>query len=109
MAAMAYNDTKLIVDECPDTLGPEHLAQFSEIGCVAFENALTADEITAVRSALTEITCQLLERAHRGEAELRLLRPRAAAAKPRASSLSVNRFIGTKSERPGGCTKPRGM
>ena len=68
---MADTDTKLIVDECPDTLGPDHLAQFSEIGCVAFENALTADEITAARSALTGITCQLLERAHRGEAELR--------------------------------------
>ena len=68
---MTETDTKLIVDECPDTLGPEHLAQFSEIGCVAFENALTADEITAARSALTGITCQLLERAHRGEAQLR--------------------------------------
>jgi len=68
---MADTDTKLIVDECPDTLSPEHLAQFSEIGCVAFENALTADEITAARSALTGITCQLLERAHRGEAQLR--------------------------------------
>ena len=51
---MAYTDTKLIVDECPDTLGPEHLAQFREIGCVAFENALSADEITAA-SAQTEL------------------------------------------------------
>ena len=68
---MAYTDAPLIVDECPDELSPGHFEQFREIGCLAFENALTPAEVAAARSALSEITCQLLERAHRGEAELR--------------------------------------
>ena len=68
---MPYTETKLIVEECPDTLGPEHIDQFGEIGCLAFENALTPDEVAAARAALTEITLGLLERAHRGEAEIR--------------------------------------
>ena len=67
---MAYTDATLTVEECPARLGPEHHEQFREIGCVAFENALTPDQVAAARMALTEITGQLLERAHRGDAVL---------------------------------------
>ena len=58
---MAYTDATLTVEECPARLGPEHHEQFREIGCVAFENALTPDQVAAARMALTEITGQLLE------------------------------------------------
>jgi hypothetical protein len=56
---------------CPDELSEVHLEQFREDGYVAFEGVLTADEVDAARSALSEITIALMERAQRGEAEIR--------------------------------------
>ena len=56
---------------CPDELSEAHLEQFREVGYLAFEGALTADEVEETRSALSEITVALLARAQRGEVEIR--------------------------------------
>ena len=56
---------------CPDTLSNDHITQFHEGGYLAFENGLTPDEVAASRAALSEITIGLLERALRGEADIK--------------------------------------
>ena len=68
---MPYVEASVPVIPCPDQLSPEHLEQFREVGCVAFEAVLTEAEVEAARSALTEITCRLMEKAQSGEAEIR--------------------------------------
>ena len=68
---MPYTETKVAIGECPESLSSEHFEQYREIGCVAFENVLTPDEVEATRTALSEIPRRLIQRAHRGEAELK--------------------------------------
>ena len=68
---MPYTETEIIIDQCPDALRPEHFEQYREIGCVAFENVLTPNEVEAARAALSEITCRLMQCAHRGEVEFK--------------------------------------
>jgi len=57
--------------DCPDALEEVHLAQYEELGYVAFERVLTAAEVEAARAALTEITQDLLREAAAGRAEVR--------------------------------------
>ena len=57
--------------DCPDALDAAHLAQYEELGFVAFENVLTAAEVEAARTALTEITQNLLRDAAQGRAEVK--------------------------------------
>ena len=57
-------------EDFPGELSQTHLDQFQESGYLAFENVLTQDEVEAARSALTEITIRLMERAQRGEAKI---------------------------------------
>ena len=68
---MTYAETAIAAGRCPDSLSAEDLEQYRRIGCIAFENALRLDEVEAARAALSEITRELMERAHRGAAELR--------------------------------------
>ena len=56
---------------CPDALSNDHITQFHEVGYLAFENVLTPAEVAASRAALSEITIGLLERALRGEADMK--------------------------------------
>jgi hypothetical protein len=68
---MPYTETEIAISQCPESLSAEHFEQYREIGCIAFENVLTPDEVEATRTALSEITRRLMQRAHRGEAELK--------------------------------------
>jgi len=61
--------------DCPDALDAEHLAQYEELGYVAFENVLTPAEVEAARAGLTEITQNLLKEAAQGRAEVREAAP----------------------------------
>jgi len=64
--------------DCPDAPDAGHLAQYEELGYVAFENVLTAEEVEAARAGLTEITQNLLKAAAQGKAEVREAAPGAA-------------------------------
>ena len=65
--------------DCPDALEATHLAQYEELGYVAFENVLTAAEVEAARAGLTEITQNLLREAAAGRAEV--IQPAPGAAR----------------------------
>ena len=56
-------------ESCPDELTAAHVELYREQGYLAFENALTPDEVNSAREALSEITRSLMQSAHRGEAE----------------------------------------
>ena len=61
-------DISMEVAEFPGELNVGHLEQFNESGYLAFEGVLNEDEIEEARSALTEISIRLMDRARRGEA-----------------------------------------
>ncbi|NKB72176.1 MAG: hypothetical protein GKR89_34290 [Candidatus Latescibacteria bacterium] len=61
----------IAIEQCPAVLEDEHFEQFRQTGCLAFENVLTAAEVEAARAALSQITREQMERAQRGEAQLR--------------------------------------
>ncbi len=63
--------SEVIAESCPDQLADSHRANFEAFGYVAFENVLSESEVQAARDALSEITCRLMEMAHRGEADVR--------------------------------------
>jgi phytanoyl-CoA hydroxylase len=58
------------VTEFPGELSEIQLDQFQESGYLAFENVLSEEEVADARSALTEITIRLMERAKQGNAKI---------------------------------------
>ena len=67
---MADIQTAPPVTDFPGKLTPDHLDQYRESGYLAFENVLTEGEVVEARSALTEITHRLLDKAREGNAKL---------------------------------------
>lgn len=54
--------------DCPEVLDDVLVAQFHQDGYLAFENVLTAEEVEADRTALSEITGWLMDEARAGRA-----------------------------------------
>ena len=67
---MADISMEVEIAEFPGDLNVGHLEQFNESGFLAFEGVLNEDEIEEARSALTEISIRLMDRAQRGEAKI---------------------------------------
>ena len=63
--------------DCPEVLDDALVAQFHRDGYLAFENVLTAEEVEAARTALSEITGWLMDEARAGRAEVREAKPEA--------------------------------
>ena len=56
--------------DCPEDLDDALVAQFHRDGYLAFENVLTAEEVEAAQTALSEVTGWLMDEARGGRARV---------------------------------------
>jgi phytanoyl-CoA hydroxylase len=70
---LSLNDA--IVESCPDAITDAHRQQYAELGYLAFEHVLTADEVDEARTALAELTTRLMQSARAGEGSVQQAPP----------------------------------
>lgn len=67
-----------VIESCPTRITDQHRQQYNEMGYVAFQDVLTADQVVEARDALRDVTHSLMGDLSRGKAKLSEAPPGAA-------------------------------